>query len=298
MSSTDTKPELSKEKIQEFNEKGYTVLPGFFGDEDVQTFKKEANRLLELAINSSLANDRRSRRLVLNEHDDGTQSIRVIQPFIDLSRIFKRVAVNDLPPLIRPLMDDTPVSYDRTSQLNYKQPLPDRIPELEGVSFTGNYPVHSDWPYFDGKAPAPTDFVITSVFIDPCTDDNGPLEVWPETHTMTFEHEETDIGAYEVPSDRIDHSDGQPIHGPAGSIVIFDATLVHSSEPNSTDGPRRLAIYRHAPENTVETRIENGSARPGGYGFPQEVIESTYENEYRRMKRNGNFQDRFSALDI
>lgn len=298
MVTTDSETKLSKENISEFKDQGYTVLPGFFDDNQVQRFKNEANRILELAINSSLANNRRSRRLELNEHDDATKSIRVIQPFIDLSLEFKRLAVNDLPPLIRPLMDDSPISYDRTSQLNYKQPLPVGIPDLDGVSFSGDYPVHADWPYFDEKAPAPTDFVITSVFIDQCTEDNGPLEVWPGTHTTTYEHEKTDLGAFEVPPDRIDHSDGQPIHGPAGSIVFFDARLVHSSEPNSTDRPRRLAIYRHAPQSNVETQIHEGSAHPEGYGFPREITESTYESEYLRLKWADEFQDRFTAPEV
>lgn len=298
MSATDTKTELSEENIKEFKEKGFTVVPEFFDEEQVQTFKNEADRLLELIINSSLANNRKSRRLELNEHEDGTQSIRVIQPFIDISRVFKSVAVKELPPQIEPLMNDTAVSLDRTSQLNYKQPLPDRIPELDGVSFTGNYPVHSDRPYFEGKAPTPADFVITSLFIDTCTEYNGPLEVWPGTHRQTYEHEKTDLGAFEVPPDHVDHSGGQPIHGQSGTLVLFDARLVHSSEPNSTCGPRRLAIFRHAPENTVETQIQNGSARPGGYGFPKEIVESTYEHEYRRLKRNGEFKDQFTAPEV
>lgn len=62
MSTTDSETGLSKENIKEFKEEGYTVLPGFFEDEQVQMFKNEANRLLELTINSSLANTRRSRR--------------------------------------------------------------------------------------------------------------------------------------------------------------------------------------------------------------------------------------------
>lgn len=298
MSSTETGDTLSREQVEQFKEEGYLFLPRFFSDDKVDCFRNEADWILELAVNSSLANNRHCQRLSLNEHDDGTQSVRNIQPFIDLSRVFKRVAVNDLPSLLRPLMDDKPVSMDRTSQLNYKQPLPNPIKELAGAPFTGDYPVHADWPYFEGKAPIPTDFVIGSVFIDACTEDNGPLEVWPGTHKQKFEHEHTDLGAFAIPPERIDYEAGQKVCGPAGSILLFDARLVHSSEPNSTEGPRRIAVYRHAPASNVETRIEDGSARPGGYGFPQEIIESTYENEYRRLKRQDEYEDRFTAPEV
>lgn len=298
MSSTETGDVITKEQIEKFQEEGYLFLPGFFDDEKVERLKNEADRILELAINSSLANNRKSKRLHLNDHDDRTQSIRNVQPFIDLSRVFRRVAVKDLPPLLRPIMADKPVSLDRTSQLNYKQPLPNPIEELNGAPFTGDYPVHADWPYFEEKAPKPTDFVIGSLFIDACTKDNGSLEIWPGSHKQKLKHEDTDLGAFAVPPERIDYEAGQRICGPAGSILFFDAKLVHSSEPNSTKGPRRMAIYRHAPASNVENQINDGSARPKGYGFPTGLIESAYENEYRRLKQQQRYEDRFTAPDI
>lgn len=294
MAST-TETSLTKDQIEQFEEEGYLMLSGYLDEETVFRLREEANRILELTVNTSLATNRQSGRLSLNDHGDGGQSVRNIQPFLDISRVFKRIAVTEIPPLLRPLMDDEPISMDRSSQLNYKQPLPEPISELEGAPFIGDYPVHADWPYFDGKAAAPTEFIIGSVFIDECTEENGALEIWPGSHTRTFEHEQTELGAFEVPPDTIDHDAGEPIRGPAGSVLFFDATLVHSSSPNATDGPRRLAIYRHAPKKTVNTDVKDGSARPGGYGFPQECIESTYENEYHRLKRNDLYEDTFTA---
>jgi hypothetical protein len=57
-----------------------------------------------------------------------------------------------------------------------------------------------------------------------------------------------------------------------------------------------LGLYGHAPAENVDTEIRDGSARPeGDGGYPSELIESTYENEYRRLKRRGAFEDRFEA---
>lgn len=297
MSPTEIRDSLSQDQVEQFQKDGYLFLPGFF-DDQIKQFKNEADRILELVVNSSLANNRMNRRLSLNGHDDGSQSVRNVQPFIDLSLVFKRMAVNFLPPLLHPLMDDKPVSLDRTSQLNYKQPLPKPVKEFDGAPFSGDYPVHADWPYFEGKAPVPANFVISSVFIDACTEDNGSLEIWPGTHEQKFDHEKTELGAFAIPQNIIDQDAGQKVCGPAGSVLLFDAKLVHSSVPNQTDGPRRLAIYRHAPKSNVETQIQDGSARPGGYGFPRAITESAYENEYRRLKRLGEYEDRFVAPTI
>lgn len=290
---SNSKWEVTNEQLEQYQKDGYLFLPNFFDDDVITRFRNEANRILELVVNSSLANDRKSKRLGVNQHDDGSQSVRMVYPFMDLSRVFKRVAIDDLPTLLRPLMDDVPVSLDRASQLNYKQPLPEPIEEFDGRELTGAFPVHADWPSFSKKVP-PGGFFISTLFIDACTENNGPVEVWPGTHKEEFEEEKTDLGS-EVPPTRLDHDAGRKILGPAGSILIFNSRLVHSSEPNSTERPRRVAIYRHASARNVTSEVKDGSARPGGFGYPREVIESTYENEYRRLKRQGKFEDRFSA---
>lgn len=293
MVSTESGDVLSNDQVEKFKREGYLFISEFFDDDQIKQFKNEANRILELVVNTSLANNRMNRRLALNSHGDGSQSIRNVQPFIDLSLPFKRVAVNDLPPLLKPLIDDEPISLDRTSQLNYKQPLPKPITELDGDQFSGGYPIHADWPYFEGKVPAPTNLIIASVFIDACTPDNGSMEIWPGTHKEDLEHKDTELGAFAVPQDRIDYDAGMMVHGPPGSILLFNAKLAHSSVPNETDGPRRLAIYRHAPKSDVDTQIIDGSARPRGYGYPRAINESPYENEYRRLKQQGEYEDKF-----
>lgn len=62
--------------------------------------------------------------------------------------------------------------------------------------------------------------------------------------------------------ERFDYDDSKQILGPAGSVLLFDSRLVHSSGPNESDGPRRLLTYRHAPESNVEATIKAGTARP------------------------------------
>lgn len=285
---------LTGDMVDQFETEGYVFLPGYFDEGRVEEFREEADRVLELVVNSSLATGRQSGRLTLAENAQGTQSVRQVNPSIDLTRLFKRLALEELADLLRPLMDSDPVSIDPTAQLNYKQPLPEPIEGIDAARGSDRYPVHSDWVYYEGTYPP--GIVTSIVFLDENREESGPLEVWPGTHTERHEHDWIEDLGYQVPADVLDHDAGQRVTGPAGSVLLFDARLVHSSEPNTSGRPRRLAIYGHAPEDNVEAPIADGSARPDAQGsYPSELIESTYENEYRRLKRRGEYTDAFSA---
>ena len=290
----DVKP-LSDERVETFHEQGYVFLPEFFSEAEVETFRDETDRILELIVNSSLANDRTSGRLDLKRDEDGNQTVRQINPSLDLSRVFKDLAVNEIADLLRPIQKDDPVSVDQTAQLNYKMPLPEPTP-LEAELSDDRYAVHADWPYYEGYFPPG---IITSiVFLDDVGEDSGPLEVWPETHTKEIEHVQGDFGL-EASPDVIDHDAGEPLLGPAGSALLFDSRMIHSSGPNVSDMPRRFAIFGHAPgSNIAGAQVSDGSARPETVNkgvYPRELIESTYEGEYYRKKRQGEFEDRFES---
>lgn len=63
--------ELSREQVQQFNEQGYIILGGVFSDSEIEAMAREADRLLELAINSSLATGERNPRLDAVQQEPG-----------------------------------------------------------------------------------------------------------------------------------------------------------------------------------------------------------------------------------
>jgi ectoine hydroxylase-related dioxygenase (phytanoyl-CoA dioxygenase family) len=287
---------LPPDDIEQFREEGYVFLPGYFDADRVEAFEAETERLLEQEINAALANDRKSERLKLAPGADGQPMAKAINPSIDLSRVFKDLAVEELAEILEPLLDDTPISIDRTAQLNYKLPLEESLP-FEDDRAEDAYPVHADWPYYEGRFPE--SIITTIVFVDECRLDSGPIEVWPRTHTESYDHEFTEGVGQEVPPDVLDHDAGEPVLGPAGSVLAFDARLVHSSGPNTSGHPRRLAIYGHAPKRNVDVPIEDGSARPDAANtYPTELVESTYLGEYYRKKRLGEFTDQFTVPEF
>lgn len=296
MSVTDIAGDLSKDQIEQFWEDGYLFLPKVYDQEKVERFRDEADRILELLTNSTRLHNRKSRRLNVTEDEDGAQTVFSMLPFFDLSLLFKRVATDDLPELLRPLMDDEPIALSNLSQLNYKQELSEPL-DFEFQKGPDRWPVHSDWATFKGWGPE--GMFVTVVFVDECTEENGALKVWPGTHEQEFEHKVGDEGlevSEEEFENRLDNDDSELILGPAGSVLLFDSRLVHSSGPNESDGPRRLLTYRHGPKSNVEATIKAGTARPTSpnVDYPPELIESPYENEYLRQKRAGELDERFN----
>ncbi len=282
----------SEKDIEFFSENGYLLLTGFLDKEEVDIFRDEMNRILELVINSSIANNRTNKRLGLTEDENGSQSVRTIHPYIDLSQSFRSLAVDKNASIAGEVSGSELVLLDRESQLNFKQPLSDPIPELDSKKGDDRFPVHADSPYFDYDG-----VVVVSVFLDDCTVENGALEVWPGTHKEDIGHVQTELGLAASP-DEVDYNAGNPITGPAGSVLIMDSQLIHSSGPNTTSQPRRMALYRYTPQENVETELREGAARLGYQSsFPMEFVESAYENEYLRMKRNNSFSDCFDADD-
>lgn len=279
---------VTDDQVEQFYEQGYLVIENAFDDEEVTRMQQEADYILELIINSSLANDRKSGRLDLVEEEDGSQQIRKIQPINDLSRYLSEVSDDDrlLNPMRR-IMDDEPILMEE--KLNYKEPLPEPIESLEGDRPTSGFPVHNDWAYYRVNG-YPQNIISSAIAIDDCTPENGPLEIWPGSHKEHIEHQNGPNG-YEVPPDDIDYDAGEKILAPAGSVMFFHSLLVHSSSGNESDEPRRLMIYSHYPEDEGEKTGISLDERNG----PARLSESPWEEEYHRLKERGDFEDQVTA---
>ncbi|MCC2683962.1 MAG: hypothetical protein K0R75_861 [Paenibacillaceae bacterium] len=274
--------ELTQEQLDQFDRDGYLILEKAFNDEEVRRMREEADYILRLIINSSLANQRKSGRLDWTLMPEGNQHVRKIQPINDLSLYLSQVSNDErlIGPLAR-IMGSRPVLMEE--KLNYKQPLPNPVEGLPIKQGDDRFPIHNDWAYYKAQN-YPQDVLSSAISIDDCTVDNGPLHVWPGTHKSHLEHEKADIG-WEVKSGLVDPSGGVDILAPAGSVMLFHALLVHNSRPNGTLLPRRLMIYSHYP-----SRISMGIDVRNG---PKRLAESPYEHAYYRMKEQGLYQDKF-----
>lgn len=273
---------LTNEQLNQFEQDGYLILEGLFDAEEVKRMQEEANYIIKLIINSSLANERRSRRLDWMQLADGTQLVRKIQPINDLSLFLSQVSEDAR--LIEPMtqiMGCKPVLMEE--KLNYKQPLTSKVEGLDIRSGDDRFPIHNDWAYYAAQD-YPQTILSSAISMDECTVDNGPLHIWPGSHKIHLEHEKCDIGL-QVKSGLIYPDGGIDILAPAGSVMLFHSLLVHNSRPNQTNAPRRLMIYSHYPSTSkMGYDVRNG---------PTRLKESPWEEGYHRMKESGKFVDRF-----
>jgi ectoine hydroxylase-related dioxygenase (phytanoyl-CoA dioxygenase family) len=275
---------VSAQQLEQFRRDGYLVLPAVFDPEEVRRMRAEADRILELILNSSLALQRRSGRLDWRELPDGSQIVRKIQPINDLSEYLAEIS-ND-PRLIMPMrqiMGYEPILMEE--KLNYKQPLPHRIEGIEIRRTDDRFPVHHDWAYYRAQE-YPVDILSSAISLDDSTVESGPLHVWPGSHRENLEHEPVEIGLQVKPG-LIDFDGGVDILAPAGSVMIFHALLVHNSCPNSSGRPRRIMIYSHYPD-----RVDMGHDVRNG---PTRLREQPYEQQYQEMVARGEFTATFTA---
>jgi ectoine hydroxylase-related dioxygenase (phytanoyl-CoA dioxygenase family) len=275
----------------ELKQKGYTVIEDAFDENEIAAMRAAADRILELIVNSSLANDRTSGRLALVENESGDQMVKKIQPINDLSMIFTEISRDDrLTEPMREFMNDEPRLMEE--KLNYKQPLPEPVEGLDTNRPTDAWPPHSDWAYFRAQD-YPQTVVSSAIALDDLTEENGTMRFWPGSNDEFIEHKRFENGLG-VPEEHIDRDESELIEAPAGSLIQFDSLAWHESSANITNEPRRLMIYSHFPAAAAQ---EHGIAEDERNGATRRN-ESPYEWRYQELKDNSEFEDKFEAPNV
>jgi len=280
---------LAQDAQAAFARQGYPVMPAVFTAAEVAAMRADADFILRLIVNSSLANQRHSRRLDIRRKPGGSLVVRKIQPIIDLALALAEFSRDArlLGPMAD-LMGAEPVLMEE--KLNYKQPLP-RFPGMELFRTPvddDRFPVHNDWAYYKHSGYMPG-VISSAIAIDACSTGNGPIKVFPGTHARHVEHLRVRNGL-EVPPGTVDMADAVPVIAPAGSVMFFHSRLIHASAPNESGAPRRMMIYSHYPDDP-QTAAMGYDVRNG----PTRLGESPWEWRYQRLKANGDFVDSFAA---
>lgn len=277
-------PTLSDEQIASFHEHGFLIIPAAFDAGEVLKMQAEADFILELVINASLAHEHIFGRLDIRELADGTHMVRKIQPINDLSKGLAAVSADNrlLAPMAQ-LMSDEPVLMEE--KLNYKQPLLTHVAGIDARQIDDRFPVHSDWAYYKAQN-YPQSIISSAISMDPCLSNSGPLRVWPGSHKVDREHEAMNNGLQVKPG-LIDFDGGQEVLAPAGSVMFFHSLLIHNSMANVSGKPRRLMIYSHYPKAAnMGFDIRNGPGR---------LHTSPLLWDYVRMRQSGAYVDQFKA---
>ncbi|MDH3666213.1 MAG: phytanoyl-CoA dioxygenase family protein [Paracoccaceae bacterium] len=102
---------------------------------------------------------------------------------------------------------------------------------------------HQDWAFY----PYTNDDVLAvGLIIDDMGPENGPLMVFPSTHragVFNHHHDGAFVGAMDLAAEGLNMADAVPLMGPAGSISIHHARIVHGSALNRSTQDRRIIFY-------------------------------------------------------
>jgi len=227
---------LTPEQVRQYEDVGYLFLSACFSEAEARVMKLECKRLMA-------------------EGNDGRQSgLDVLWAPHTESAIFDELVRHPrlLGPSIQLVGSDV---YVFRSKLHTK------------IGFASEMvPWHQDykrWHDTDGL-PSPR---ITSiaVFLDEISEFNGGLTLIPASHKegLLLPLERSDVFGAAFEKRRFDvdlETVGRLIEkyglvqprGPAGSVLIFAANLVHASGPNMTPWPRDMALLAH---NSVENAL-------------------------------------------
>jgi ectoine hydroxylase len=173
------------------------------------------------------------------EHQPGSNTIRVIEPFHHLDPLFD--ALIDDPRLTEPMRDV--IGEERialfTDKLNLKRPR-------EGSRFQW----HQDSPYWAHLCSHLDQLPNVMIALDDAGLHNGCFRVIRGSHArgmLPGRQNEGVLGPLFTDPRRFDESAQVPAAVPAGSAVFFSPHTVHGSEPNLSEALRRAIILTYQP---------------------------------------------------
>ena len=105
---------------------------------------------------------------------------------------------------------------------------------------------HQDWAFYPHTN---DDLCAVGIMMDDCELENGPLMILPGTHKgPIYDHHDEHgrfCGAIDPSRVDLDFKAAVPLTGPAGSITVHHARVIHGSAPNKSSKPRRLLLHQY-----------------------------------------------------
>ena len=242
--------------MSDYRSSGFLLKESVFSDLELAGFRSAAEQVeretLEL-INEGAEHARKVQSYTLDgnrfadidfitvqfEHGVNNQSVRVIEPVNELSERFN--ALIDEPRLTQPMQqivgaDDLALW---TTKLNLKS-------AKEGSGFRW----HQDSPYWIHDCNHVDQLPNVMVLFDDADESNGCLRVIQSSHKkgrLPGCEDGSQLQGFFTHPNAFSEQDQVLMEAPAGSVVFFDPHIVHGSQPNHSDSPRRAIIITYQP---------------------------------------------------
>lgn len=216
--------------LARYQQYGYVAVRARFSRGEVTAWEAECDRLFGAASEES--------RIQYRQHEDGGRIADRIDPLIDISPVFDRLARD-------PRVTGAVESALAGPSVVMKAKLITKRPGTHG------YGLHQDYPYWAWTG-IPADHLLTVlVAVDPASTVNGGLEVWAGLHRTRLPGAAND--PMDVDEAAIDLSQGETVPLDAGDLLIFHSQVPHRSAPNRSLISRRAVFLTY-------TRAEHAEA--------------------------------------
>ncbi len=223
---------LSQRLVEQYNEDGYAVLERGIQVETLNSLRAVTDDLVASACRTT------EHTSVLDldpTHTPNAPRVRRIKHPYYAHPFYRALASNScLLDVMTPLIGDC-IRLRTGGKINLK---------MAGDGTAVEW--HQDWAFYPHTN---QDVLAVGVFLDDVGADNGPLMVLPGSHQgPIYDHHSRGVfcGAIDVKRSGLDVSSAREIHGPAGTVTVHHARLVHGSAVNRSGRARRILFYVYA----------------------------------------------------
>ncbi|MEU9890072.1 phytanoyl-CoA dioxygenase family protein [Sphaerisporangium sp. NPDC051011] len=223
---------MTPQHLAAFRSDGHLVLPGWITAKELEALRTEADNIIcDVPLTD--------RRVTAWRLTDGDAYVLKVKPVLDLAPTARGLAAS-LAGLATTLLGGAARLIDE--KISYKQRVGGTAPErVLGEEIHK----HADAVYYRRRGIAGP-IVTIAVCLDDCPPSAGPVRVWPGSHLRDVPHQLTEDHGPVVPDQEAPDSRSVPLTAAAGTILAWDARLIHASAPNTSGRPRRLLILGYA----------------------------------------------------
>jgi hypothetical protein len=242
---------LSPEELRDYERDGFVTRESVFSSVELT----ELRQATDDAISQGIELSRSGRTYILDgkrfvdegfvtvqfEHSTDSETVRVIEPVYQFHPLLE--ALVDDPRLVDPMIDL--IGQEQialwTAKLNLKC-------AREGSGFGW----HQDSPYWVHDCDHVDLLPNVMLAFDEATELNGCFRAIRGSHArgcLPGMDNGTQLGGFYTDPGSFDESEQVPFIVPAGSVIFFNPHVVHGSEANLSDHPRRAIVLTYQPAN-------------------------------------------------
>jgi ectoine hydroxylase-related dioxygenase (phytanoyl-CoA dioxygenase family) len=239
---------LTAKQVQDFYEIGFIVLKSVFTPVEISTIKKSFDHLQNIALELKTTQDYKGSHFVV----EGDRIDRVVWMGGAEPSLLK---YGEDPRLLLPCSQILATnSFEQLiCQGHYKLPG-------DNVKFDWHQDCQhrgagsKDWIDVEGRG----SYVQTLTAIDEVTSENGPVSFIPNSPHLGY----LELEKHSNPTSLFDIKSAIPLLMQPGDVAFFSPYAIHGSQPNNSNGPRRVFINGFASPGANQKKYPgHGSGR-------------------------------------